>query len=177
MPDFRAPGARSWRIALIQGPNMSALGKRDPGLFGSISSLDDLNAAVDEFAAKLGVQVQHYTSNIEGEILNYIHGVADDVDAFMINPAGLTMFGMATRDALMESGRPYLEVHFANLAQWFHNNANYDAKSMFSFGAAGVMEGLRHHGYFGGLLALVLALDDATFLGANATPALEADHA
>jgi hypothetical protein len=41
---------------------------------------------------------------------------------------------------------------------------------MFSFGAAGVMEGLRHHGYFGGMLALVLALDDDGFLGANADP-------
>ena len=168
MTELRAPNARSWRIALIQGPNMSALGKRDPDLFGAISSLDDLNAAVDEFAAKIGVTVQHFQSNLEGEILNYIHEVADDVDAFMINPAGLTMFGMATRDALMESGRPYLEVHFANLAQWFNNMATHDARSMFSFGAAGVMEGLRHHGYFGGMLALALALDDETFLGATA---------
>ena len=170
MTELRGPDARSWRIALIQGPNMSALGKRDPELFGSVKSLEDLNAAVDEFAAKIGVRVQHFTSNIEGEILNYIHGVADEVDAFMINPAGLTMFGMATRDALMESGRPYLEVHFANLAVWFNNMATHDAKSMFSFGAAGVMEGLRHHGYFGGMLALVLALDDDAFLGANADP-------
>jgi hypothetical protein len=48
--------------------------------------------------------------------------------------------------------------------------ATHDAKSMFSFGAAGVVEGLRHHGYFGGMLALVLALDDDAFLGANADP-------
>jgi 3-dehydroquinate dehydratase-2 len=149
---------------------MSALGKRDAGLFGSIKSLDDLNAAVDDFAAKIGVQVQHFQSNIEGEIVNYIHSVVDEVDAFMINPAGLTIHGLATRDALTESGRPYLEVHFANLQQWFHNTGTYDAKSMFSFGSAGVMEGLRHHGYLGGLLALTLALDDEGFLGANAVP-------
>jgi hypothetical protein len=48
--------------------------------------------------------------------------------------------------------------------------ATHDAKSIFSFGAAGVMEGLRHHGYFGGMLALALALDDEAFLGANADP-------
>ena len=147
---------------------MSALGKRDPGLFGAITSLEDLNATVDDFAAKSGVEVQHFTSNIEGEILNYIHDVAEDVDAFLINPAGLTMFGMATRDALIDSGRPYLEVHFANLAVWFNASGTPDAKSIFSFGAAGVMEGLRHHGYLGGLLALTLALDDDAFLGANA---------
>ncbi len=177
MPQFRSPDARPWRIALIQGPNMSALGKRDAGIFGAISSLDDLNSAVDDFAAKIGVRVQHFTSNIEGEILNYIHDVADEVDAFMINPAGLTMYGMATRDALMESGRPYLEVHFANLQQWFNAMGTNNAKSIFSFGSAGVMEGLRHHGYIGGLLAFVLALDDETFLGANARPETVADAA
>ncbi|MFJ4264805.1 type II 3-dehydroquinate dehydratase [Paenarthrobacter nicotinovorans] len=171
MSDLRQPNARRWRFSLIQGPNMSVLGKRDPELFGAIKSLDDLNATVDEFAAKIGVDVQHFTSNVEGEILDYIHGAADDVDAFLINPAGLTMFGMATRDALIESGRPYLEVHFANLAVWFNATGTHEAKSIFSFGAAGVMEGLRHHGYLGGMLALTLALDDDAFLGAKATRA------
>ena len=175
MTELRAPNARAWRFALIQGPNMSALGKRNPELFGSIRSLDDLNRTVDDFAAKIGVRVRHFTSNIEGEILEYVHKTANEVDAFLINPAGLTQFGMATRDALMESGRPYLEVHFANLARWFHSTGTYDGSSIFSFGATGVMEGLRHHGYLGGLLALTLALDDTAFLGAGASPSPEGD--
>ena len=53
MTELRGPDARSWRIALIQGPNMSALGKRDPELFGSIKSLEDLNAAVADEVDKL----------------------------------------------------------------------------------------------------------------------------
>ncbi|MFK0009626.1 type II 3-dehydroquinate dehydratase [Paenarthrobacter sp. NPDC090520] len=167
MQGLRVPNAPQWRIAVIQGPNMSALGKRDPGLFGSVRSLEDLNNQLDGFAAKIDVELRHFSSNIEGEILNFIHD-SDDVDAFMINPAGLTMFGMATRDALLDSGRPYLEVHFANLAQWFSTSGTPDAKSIFSHGASGVMEGLRHHGYVGGMLALTLALDDQSFLGKTA---------
>jgi 3-dehydroquinate dehydratase-2 len=169
MHELRADNARRWRVALINGPNMSELGKRNPDVFGAISSMEDLEAAVDRFAEQLGVEIVHKTSNFEGEILEFIHASGPEVDAFMINPAGLTMFGMATRDALLESGRPYLEVHFANLPQWFNDvSPGRQAESIFSFGATGIIEGLRHHGYIGGLLALVLALDDETFLGATA---------
>jgi hypothetical protein len=64
---------------------------------------------------------------------------------------------------------PYLEVHFANLSVWKQNTApgRSDLQSMFTHTAAGIFEGMRHYGYFAGVLALALALDDDSFLGSG----------
>ena len=142
---LRDPEALEWRFAFINGPNMSMLGRRAAGTFGAIASIDDLNAQADEFAATVGVSLTHCVSDSEPEILHFIHETSGSVDGYLINPAGLTHFGQATRDALIDTNRPYVEVHTA----------------------AGIIEGLRHYGYFAGILALALGLDDESFLGAD----------
>ena len=163
---WRDPEAREWRFAFINGPNMSMLGRRSAGVFGPISSIDDLNALSDEFAGTIGVSLTHCVSDSEAEILHFIHETSDAVDAYLINPAGLTHFGQATRDALIDTGKPYVEVHFANLSTWTESVApGRQLESIFSHTAAGVIEGLRHYGYFAGILGLALALDDESFLG------------
>jgi 3-dehydroquinate dehydratase-2 len=146
---------------------MGQLGKRDGALFGPVSSLDHLNSMVDKFAAEIGVTVTHFQSDIEGEILRFIHDTGNSVDGYLINPAGLTYFGLATRDALLDTGVPYMEVHFANLSVWKQNTApgRGDLQSMFTHTATGIFEGMRHYGYFAAVLALALALDDDSFLG------------
>lgn len=161
---------REHKFAFINGPNMGQLGKRDAGLFGPVSSLESLNSTVDKFAAEINVAITHFHSDSEAEILGFIHETGPSVDGFLINPAGLTYFGQATRDALLDSGKPYLEVHFANLSTWKENTApgRSDLQSMFTHTAVGTFEGLRHYGYFAGVLALALALDDESFLGAGA---------
>jgi 3-dehydroquinate dehydratase-2 len=165
---LRDPEAREWRFAFINGPNMSMLGRRSAGTFGAIASIDDLNAQVDEFAATVGVSVVHCVSDSEPEILRFIHETSGSVDAFLINPAGLTHFGQATRDALIDTDKPYVEVHFANLSVWTESVApGRNLESIFSHTAAGVIEGLRHYGYFAAILGLALGLDDESFLGAG----------
>ena len=79
----------------------------------------------------------------------------------------MTYFGLATRDALLDTGVPYVEVHFANLSVWKQNTApgRSDLQSMFTHTATGIFEGMRHYGYFAGVLAMALALDDDSFLG------------
>jgi 3-dehydroquinate dehydratase-2 len=125
---------------------------------------------VDDFAAEIGVSVTHFQSDAEAEILHFIHETGPSVDGYLINPAGLTYFGLATRDALLDTGVPYIEVHFANLSVWKQNTApgRTDLQSMFTHTATGVFEGMRHYGYFAGVLALALALDDDSFLGGSA---------
>jgi len=163
---WRDSAGREWRFAFINGPNMSMLGRRSGGIFGPISSIDDLNRFVDEFAATVGVSVTHCVSDSEADILHFIHKTSESVDGYLINPAGLTHFGQATRDALIDTGKPYVEVHFANLSVWTESVApGRNLQSIFSHTAVGVIEGLRHYGYFAGILALALALDDANFLG------------
>lgn len=158
---------REHKFAFINGPNMGRLGKREAAFYGPVTSLEALNSMVDKFAAEIGVTVTHFQSDSEAEILHFIHETGPSVDGFLINPAGLTYFGQATRDALLDSGAPYMEVHFANLSTWKESTSpgRSDLGSIFSHTAVGIFEGMRHYGYFAGILALALALDDDTFLG------------
>jgi 3-dehydroquinate dehydratase-2 len=163
---------RDHSIAVIDGPNMSNLGARNRRVYGAIASLEDLQCFCREFGAALGVSVVSFASNFEGAILEFIHQSASTVDGYVINPAGLTEPGVATKHALTETGKPFIEVHFANvvapptapralpIGPW---------RSTFSPHATGVMMGLREYSYAGAILALAMSLDDGTFLGAELT--------
>ena len=166
MPAFRGGSAQRWRIGVIDGPNMPNLGRRDRAVYGELGSLAELQAIVADFAATIGVEVEAFASNHEGEILEFIHESSRSVDAYLVNPAGLTTYGEATRHALAESGRPFVEVHFANTARTFPDLAGPRSlmESRFTRSASGLVMGLRHHGYLAGLLGLALALDDEHFL-------------
>jgi 3-dehydroquinate dehydratase II len=159
-----------WRISLIDGPNMPNLGARSKAIYGGIKSLAHLHEQVGGFAQTLGVELNTFSSNHEGEILEFIHRTASQVDGYLINPAGLTTVGEATRHALSDSEKPYVEVHFANIVRHFHSVAPDGGayQSRFSYTASGVVFGLRQYSYHGALLALVLALDDEDFLGGGA---------
>jgi 3-dehydroquinate dehydratase-2 len=162
---LRGADACRWRIAVIDGPNMPNLGARDEGIYGKVASLADLQDFVAEVASLVGVEVEPFASNHEGEILEFIHSSADRVDAYLINPAGLTFPGEATRHALVDSRRPYIEVHFSNLSRHIATiDPTAQLRSRFTHSAAGVSFGLRQYSYAGALLGLALALDDEAFL-------------
>ena len=156
-------GDRRHRIAVIDGPNMSNLGKRHKGTYGPIPSLDFLKAYVADFGAQLGVDVENFSSNYEGAILEFIHESADRVDGYIINPAGVTTTGEGVRHALQETERPVIEVHFANRSS--PGPAGPRSPSSFTHTATGLCMGMRHYSYAAALVALVLALDDESFLG------------
>ena len=88
---LRGANARRWCV-VIDGPNMPNLGARDEGIYGKVASLADLQRFVAEVAAAVGVEVEPFASNHEGEILknSQIHSSATRVDGYLINPAGLT---------------------------------------------------------------------------------------
>ena len=163
---------REHRLVVIDGPNMTNLGARNKRVYGSISSLEDLQNFCKNFGASLGVAVTTFASNYEGAILEFIHGSAQTADAYIINPAGLTEGGVATKHALTETGKPYVEVHFANIVApptaprglpigpW---------QSTFSASATSVMMGMRQYSYSAAILSLAMALDDGNFLGAELT--------
>lgn len=172
MNDVTIPrsGDRRHRIAVIDGPNMSNLGARSKKIYGGLGSLDELKALVRDFGTGLGVDVESFSSNYEGAILEFIHESADRVDGYLINPAGLTTVGEAARHALEETGRPFIEVHFANIAQGAGGERGLGGgsiRSSFTHSAVGVTMGLRQYSYLGALTALVFALDDEEFLGAG----------
>jgi 3-dehydroquinate dehydratase-2 len=168
-PGFRST-ERDHRIVVIDGPNMTNLGARNKRVYGPIASLNDLQNFCKNFGTALGVTVTTFASNFEGAILEFIHETAQSVDAYIINPAGLTEGGVATKHALTETGKPYVEVHFANIVApptaprgmpigpWH---------STFSPSATGVMMGMREYSYSAAILSLAMALDDKNFLGAE----------
>ncbi|MET7999254.1 type II 3-dehydroquinate dehydratase [Amycolatopsis sp. NPDC005232] len=163
---FRGPDATPWRIGVIDGPNMPNLGHRSESIYGPIKSLADLQKLVAEMADELGVSVVPFASNHEGEILDFIHRTAREVDGYVINPAGLTTYGEATRHALDDTTKPVVECHFANTARHFAEVTppQLVQQSRFTYTATGLVMGLRQYSYLGALLALTLALDDADFL-------------
>jgi len=161
---------REHQIVIIDGPNMSNLGARNKRVYGAIASLADLQTLSKSFGTALGVAVSTFASNFEGAILEFIHQSAASADAFVINPAGLTQYGVATKHALTETGKPFIEVHFANIAAPPSAPRGLPIgpwESEFTPSATGVMMGLRQYSYCAAILSLAMALDDKTFLGSE----------
>ena len=101
------------RIALINGPNLGLLGRREPEVYGT-DTLDDINRAVESLGSELGVEVETFQSNSEGAILDFLEEASQRVDGFLINPGGLTHTSVALRDGLVGVGLPFVEVHLSN---------------------------------------------------------------
>lgn len=145
-----------WRVALLNGLNMTNLGHRDKNVYGTIGSLAELEELVGRAGRRLGVEVVTYHSNHEGDLVDFIERV-ESCDAYLINPGGLWAFGEPTRIALAQSGRPFVEVHFANIFAT-------GRRSTFTQSAHGTVMGFRQHGYLGALAALVAALREGQSL-------------
>ena len=101
------------RIAVIHGPNLRLLGRREPQVYGS-STLEDINTSLRSLAEKLGVELEIFQSNREGEILDFLEEIQDRVQGVVINPAGLTHTSVSLRDGLVGIGLPVVEVHISN---------------------------------------------------------------
>lgn len=157
---IRGAEPRRWTISVINGPNMDQLGKTNPDRYGAVRTLDDLIDAIVQFGELIGVDVVHFQSNHEGDILDYIHQSTDTTDGYLINPADHTTYGKATRAALIDSQHPWVETHF-------NNSPTVHSESVFCHTATAVITGFHQYSYLGGLLALVMSLDDSAFLGAK----------
>ncbi len=112
---------------------------------------------MQEFGAALGVDVRVFVSDFEGDILGRVHETAGTADAYIIDPGSLATVSQGWPHALLETRKPVVEVTFYNPV------ANGEA-SVFTKTAIGRVMGLREHSYTAALLALVLSLDDRTFL-------------
>ncbi|HIF81935.1 MAG TPA: type II 3-dehydroquinate dehydratase [Gammaproteobacteria bacterium] len=148
----------SWRIVLLNGPNTKA----------AINSVENFDELLQEWAISLGVEIDHFQSNHEGKILEYIHAAVPTATGFLVNPGGLTSVGESLRHALKDSARPTAEIHF--------DNAELGAQSIFSPSVTSIFSGLHQFSYLGGLVSLVLALDDMDFLNPDGNSATNRSH-
>jgi 3-dehydroquinate dehydratase II len=102
------------KVRYLFGPNLGALGQRDPDTYGS-QTLEDIMAAVSERAERLGHEVDWRQSDHEGDLVGWLLGAhAEGVEAVVINPGALTHYSYALRDAIEAGGLPVIEVHMSN---------------------------------------------------------------
>ena len=102
------------RILVLNGPNINMLGIREPGVYGS-QSYGELLRLLDQWAAELGVEMEHYQSNHEGCLVDKIQAAYGCFDGIVINPAAYTHTSIAILDALKAVAIPTVEVHISNV--------------------------------------------------------------
>ena len=128
------------KIAIINGPNLNLLGKREPGIYGD-RSFDDFYEELK--AAYPQVMFSYYQSNVEGELINELQRVGFDHDGIIINPGGYTHTSVAIGDAISSIKSPVVEVHISNV----HAREEFRKLSHVSGKSVGSIFGLGMKGY------------------------------
>ena len=127
------------RIAIINGPNLNLLGKRQPEIYGAESFEDYLKILKDDYP---NIELSYFQSNVEGELVSAIHS-ARDLDGIILNAAAYTHTSVAIGDAVAAVSAPVVEVHISNVqARESFRHHSYIAKY-----ARGVISGFGLDGY------------------------------
>lgn len=138
------------RIAVLNGPNLDRLGKRDPEIYGT-NTLDDLaNGLKSQFA---DVDFDFYQSNHEGDLVDKISALAENgCDGIVFNPGAYSHTSIALRDAISGSQIPTIEVHISNI----HSRERFRHHSHTGAVSKGVIAGLGLQGYHLATSALIV---------------------
>ncbi|OQP62930.1 type II 3-dehydroquinate dehydratase [Niastella populi] len=128
------------KIAIINGPNLNLLGKREPGIYGSMSFDDYLVTLKEKYPQ---VDIHYFQSNVEGELINELQRTGFDYDGIIMNPGGYTHTSVAIGDAIAGIKTPVVEVHISNV----HAREEFRKLSHVSGKSAGSIIGLGLKGY------------------------------
>ena len=140
------------RIVVLNGPNLHRLGRREPHLYGT-TTLADIAHELDQWAGQNNIELAHFQSNAEHELIEKVYTEADGGTAMaLLNPGAFTHTSVALRDAMAASEMPFIEVHLSNVAA----REPFRQTSYFSDIARGSIVGLGPQGY---LLALQAAVN------------------
>ena len=101
-------------IAIVHGPNLNMLGKREIGIYGG-KTMEDINSEIAAEAAKLGITVEFFQSNTEGKLVTYIQKCRGRVKGILINAGAYTHYSIALRDAISSAEVSVVEVHISNI--------------------------------------------------------------
>lgn len=143
------------RILVVNGPNLNLLGTREPEIYGG-KTLDDVKNLLVSAAEGRDVVLDFFQSNVEGDIINYLHQNRS-ADGVVINPAAFTHTSIALRDAIAATGIPAVEVHLSNI----HAREEFRRVSYVAPVCIGQISGFGIQSYLLGLLAILNYLEGA----------------
>ncbi len=136
-------------LFVLNGPNLNALGKREPGIYGG-QTLADIEALCKAEGDKLGFAVEFRQSNHEGDLVDWIHEAGDVAAGIAINAGAYTHTSIALHDAIRAVKIPVVELHLSNV----HAREEFRHKSMIAPAVKGVICGFGAHSYILALHAL-----------------------
>lgn len=128
------------KVAIINGPNLNLLGKRETDIYGNMSFEQYLDSLRKKYT---DVEISYFQSNVEGELINELQRVGFDYDGIVLNPGGYTHTSVAIGDAIAAIKTPVVEVHISNV----HAREDFRKISHVSAKAAGSIFGLGLKGY------------------------------
>ncbi|HEY8396764.1 MAG TPA: type II 3-dehydroquinate dehydratase [Flavihumibacter sp.] len=128
------------KIAIINGPNLNLLGKREPGIYGAQDFESFYQSLQEKFPS---VEFSYFQSNVEGELINELQRIGFTVDGIVMNPGGYTHTSVALGDCIAAISAPVIEVHISNV----HAREDFRKISHVSARARGTIAGLGLKGY------------------------------
>ncbi len=138
------------KILVINGVNMNMLGFREQEKYGTMT-LKDLEKELYAFSFELGIDINTYQSNYEGEIVEKIHNAKEEFDGIVINAGAYTHTSIAIRDAISAVEIPTVEVHMTNI----YKREEFRHHSYLSGVCLGQISGFGINSYKLGLKAIV----------------------
>lgn len=128
------------KLIIINGPNLNLLGKREPNIYGSLTFNEFFDTVKGKFST---VSIEHYQSNIEGEIIDKLHEIGFDYDGIILNAAAYTHTSVGIGDAVAAIKTPVVEVHISNT----FNREEFRHQSFVAPHAKGVIVGFGLQSY------------------------------
>ncbi len=142
------------RILVIHGPNLNLLGRREPELYGT-GTLAEVDELLRAEAGRLGLALETFQSNHEGELIDRLQQARDSAEAVILNPGGLTHTSVSLRDAVASLPIPVIEAHLTNLFA----RESFRRRDVIAPACRGVVMGLGPLSYLAALRALKDILD------------------
>ena len=130
------------KIIIINGPNLNLLGEREQSQYGKIT-FKDLKKICLDHSKKIGIKLDFFQSNIEGEIVTKIQDARKEYDGIIVNAAGYTHTSVSIRDSLDVFKKPIIELHISNI----YKREEFRQKSLISDIVTGIICGLGSNGY------------------------------
>ena len=143
------------KILIINGVNMNMLGLRETEKYGTMT-LKDLEKDLYAFSFEIGIDIETFQSNFEGEIIEKIHSAKDNFDGIVINAGAYTHTSIAIRDAISAVNIPTVEVHMTNI----YKREEFRHHSYIAPVCSGQISGFGINSYKLGLKAVVDYLSD-----------------